>query len=276
MKVTASAPGKINLFFTVGELLPDGFHEVVSVYHALDLRETVTVEPSENFSLSVDGLTEGVPLDESNLAARAVRYVDPTPVAIHIHKQVPVAGGMGGGSADAAAAVVAAAKLFGKDFSIQETVSLGSDVPFAILGGTALGKGRGEKLTPIRASGTLHWVLVPAGFGLSTPLVYKTLDEIRPIATERDAKPIIEALAKGNPREIAPLLHNDLEQAALHLRPELQETIDRLEAAGALKAMVSGSGPTVLALAESAEAAARIALEVGGIATSGPARGAGL
>lgn len=276
MKVTASAPGKINLFFTVGDLLADGFHEVVSVYQALDLRESVTIEPSETFSLSVDGLTDGVPIDETNLAARAVRFIDSSPVEIHIHKQVPVAGGMGGGSADAAAAVVAAAKLFGKDFSIEETVSLGSDVPFAILGGTALGTGRGEKLTSIETGGTLHWVLVPAGFGLSTPLVYRTLDEIRPTAIGRSPQPLIDALRTGNPHEIAPLLHNDLQEAALHLRPELNETISRLEAAGALRAMVSGSGPTVLALADSAEAAERIASEVGGIATRGPALGAEL
>jgi 4-diphosphocytidyl-2-C-methyl-D-erythritol kinase len=116
--------------------------------------------------------------------------------------------------------------------------------------------------------------LVPAGFGLSTPEVYRTLDELRPVAEPRDPMPLISALRTGNPHELAPLLHNDLQQAALHLRPELQKTIDALEAAGALRAMVSGSGPTVLALAASAEDAERIAAACGGIATSGPAEGA--
>jgi 4-diphosphocytidyl-2-C-methyl-D-erythritol kinase len=274
MSVTASAPGKINLFFTVGALQPDGFHEVVSIYQALNLRETVTVRAAEEFSLTVSGITEGVPTDETNLAIRAAKFVSKSPVAIHIEKKVPVAGGMGGGSADAAAAVVAVSQMAGAQVSPARTVTLGSDVPFAILGGTALGTGRGELLTPLETSGELHWVLVPAGVGLSTPEVYRTLDQLRPEPEERDPMPLIVALRKGVPNEIATLLHNDLQQAALHLRPELQEMIDALESAGALRAMVSGSGPTILALVESADDALRIAAACGGIATSGPALGA--
>ena len=274
MSVTASAPGKINLFFTVGALQPDGFHEVVSIYQALNLREIVTVRAAEEFSLTVSGITEGVPTDETNLAIRAAKFVSSSPVAIHIEKTVPVAGGMGGGSADAAAAVVAVSQMAGAQVSPARTVTLGSDVPFAILGGTALGTGRGELLTPLETSGELHWVLVPAGVGLSTPEVYRTLDQLRPEPIERDPMPLIAALRKGVPSDIAPLLHNDLQQAALHLRPELQESIDALESAGALRAMVSGSGPTILALVDSADEALRIAAACGGIATSGPALGA--
>ena len=274
MSVTASAPGKINLFFTVGALQPDGFHEVVSIYQALNLRETVSVTAAKEFSLTVSGITEGVPTDETNLAIKAAKFVSRSPLAIHIEKSVPVAGGMGGGSADAAAVVVAASKMLGAKVTASETVALGSDVPFAILGGTALGTGRGELLAPLETAGEFHWVLVPAPFGLSTPQVYRTLDELRPKPEERDAMPLIAALRKGVPSDIAPLLHNDLQQAALHLRPELQETIDALESAGALRAMVSGSGPTILALVESADEAMRIAEACGGIATSGPALGA--
>jgi 4-diphosphocytidyl-2-C-methyl-D-erythritol kinase len=274
MSVTASAPGKINLFFTVGELQPDGFHEVVSVYQALKLRETVSVTAASEYSLTVSGITEGVPTDESNLAIRAAKFVSRSPVAIHIEKRVPVAGGMGGGSADAAAVVVAVSKMLGARPRVTESVELGADVPFAIVGGTALGVGRGEILTPLETGSLLHWVLVPASFGLSTPEVYRTLDEIRPTPEERDPMTLISALRSGDPKEVAPLLHNDLQQAALYLRPELQETIDALEAAGALRAMVSGSGPTILALAENATEAARIAEACGGIATSGPAEGA--
>lgn len=274
MKVAASAPGKINLFFTVGALQSDGYHEVVSIYHALNLRETVSVETADEFSLSVSGITGGVPTDASNLAARAVSYISPEAVSIHIEKQVPVAGGMGGGSADAAAALVAASTLFNTPFELEATVSLGADVPFAILGGTALGKGKGELLTPLDTKGVLHWVLVPSSTGLSTPEVYRRLDELRPVASERDPQPMIDALASGDLAAIAANLHNDLQQAALDLRPELQETIDALERAGALKAMVSGSGPTVLALAANLGDAARIAEACGGIATSGPSFGA--
>ncbi len=274
MSVTASAPGKINLFFKVGALQADGFHEVVSVYQALNLRETVSVKAASEYSLTVSGITEGVPTDESNLAIRAAKFVSRSPLAIHIDKQVPVAGGMGGGSADAAAVVVAVSHMMGARPRVAETVELGADVPFAILGGTALGVGRGEILTPLETGGTLHWVLVPAGFGLSTPEVYRTLDEIRPNSVDRDPMALISALRSGDPVEIAPLLHNDLQEAALHLRPELQETMDALEAAGALRAMVSGSGPTILALTENAVEAKRIAAACGGIATSGPAEGA--
>lgn len=276
MKVTASAPGKINLFFTVGALQDDGYHEVVSIYHALNLRETVSVECADAYRLTVSGITAGVPTDESNLAVKAAKYITERPVSIHIEKQVPVAGGMGGGSADAAATLLATSTLFESPFELEATVALGADVPFAVMGGTALGEGKGERLTPLNAAHTLHWVLVPSAAGLSTPAVYKRLDELRPVPVERDPKPLIEALARGNAHEIAPLLHNDLQQAALDLRPELQETIEALEASGALKAMVSGSGPTVLALAANLGDAARIAAEFGGVATTGPAEGARL
>lgn len=273
MSVTVSAPGKVNLFFTVGSLRADGYHDVVSVYHALNLRERVTISNASDYSISVSGITDGVPTDDSNLAMRAARLFE-TPVSIHIEKQVPVAGGMGGGSADAAAAMVATARLTGTEVNLADASALGADVPFAILGGTALGTGKGEVLESVTCASELHWVLVPAAFGLSTPLVYRTLDAMRPIAIERDVQPLLDALAKGDINAIAANLHNDLQQAALHLKPELQETIERLETAGALKAMVSGSGPTIMALASNAAEAEAIAREVGGIATSGPSVGA--
>lgn len=272
--MTVSAPGKVNLFFAVGAKQADGFHDVVSVYFALNLRERVTVAPADSYAITVEGLSRGVPTDESNLAIKAAKAVSGTPVHIHIDKSVPVAGGMGGGSADAAAVVVAMSKLESVSVDPESFVSLGADVPFAIKGGVALGLGRGEKLTELACSSELHIVLVPAKFGLSTPLVYQTLDEIRPEASGAKPDALIEALRTGDAREIANYLHNDLQQAALHIKPELQKTIDWLEQLGALKAMVSGSGPTVLALCESAEVASRIAAATGGIATTGPVEGA--
>ena len=274
MSISSSAPGKVNLFFSVGPLREDGFHDVVSVYQALDIRETVTVEAADKYELSVSGITDGVPTDESNLAIRAAKAVSDQPVRVHIDKKVPVAGGMGGGSADAAAVIVAVSKLTGQAIDAESFVDLGADVPFAIVGGTALGVGRGEKLSQVSCAETLNFVLVPANFGLSTPLVYRTLDEIRPEGSDASPEKLIAALALGDVNQIAANLHNDLQQAALHLRPELQETIDRLEQLGALRAMVSGSGPTVLAIAKTAEDAKRIAAATGGIATTGPAMGA--
>jgi 4-diphosphocytidyl-2-C-methyl-D-erythritol kinase len=274
MGVTISAPGKINLFFSVGGLRPDGFHEVVSVYHALNLREQVSVERATDTTLTVTGITEGVPLDESNLALRAARLITDEPISVTIHKEVPVAGGMGGGSADAAAALVAVSTLFETHLDQSLAASLGSDVPFAVYGGTMLGTSRGEKLEPLACKQELHWVLVPAKFGLSTPVVYRTLDQLRPQAGLANPEELVKALAEGDLAGIAKNMRNDLEQAALHLAPELQKTIDAVTTAGALRAMVSGSGPTVLALARDAADAKRIAAEVGGIATSGPAEGA--
>ena len=278
--ITASAPGKINLYFAVGPKLVNGYHEVCSVYLALNLRETVTVSKAETYKLSVTPETPGVPLDESNLVVKAAKFYTDEPLTINIEKRVPVAGGMGGGSADAAAAALAVQAL--TDQQAKDLTSLGADVPFADMGGLALGLGVGEKLTPINTSLELHVVLITNQGGLSTPTVYGKLDELREAAdlvpSENPIPPteLIEALETGNLAEVVRHIHNDLQWAALDLKPELQETIDRALAAGALTAVVSGSGPTVFAIAESAEHASKIAAAFGdrAIVTSGPSAGA--
>lgn len=286
--ITASAPGKINLYFAVGPKLPNGYHEVCSVYLALNLRETVSVEPSEQLSINVTGTLSaeqlaGVPTDEKNLVVAAAKLVTRQTLSFSINKQVPVAGGMGGGSADAAAALLATQNLVGNTSEV-DSLTLGADVPFAILGGVALGVGVGEKLTPLVMETKLNVVLITNEGGLSTPAVYQRLDELRekddllpefapPIPTD-----LIEALANGDLTAIARLAHNDLQRAALSLKPELQETIDRALNAGALTALVSGSGPTIFAIAEDEAKAERIASVFGATAlvTSGPSAGARL
>ena len=225
----------------------------------------------------------GVPTDESNLVVSAGRLVTDETLRFEIEKQVPVAGGMGGGSADAAAALLATQTLIGNSAGV-EAVSLGADVPFALLGGAALGVGVGEKLTQLEMNTEIFVVLITSDSGLSTPTVYNRLDELReqddlvpeftpPLPTE-----LIEALASGDIYAIARLAHNDLQRAALSLKPELQETIDRALNAGALTALVSGSGPTVFALADSEEKAQQIAQTFGqeALVTSGPSVGARL
>ena len=284
--IRASAPGKINLYFAVGPKLANGYHEVCSVYLALNLREIVAVDYSDQLNIEVDGSLpklqlDAVPTDESNLVVRASKLVTPAALSFKISKHVPVAGGMGGGSADAAAALVATEALVGYK-AIQDSVILGADVPFAIMGGIALGTGVGEKLEPLNMKGELHIVLITTAGGLSTPAVYGRLDQLREAADlvpEFDPvvpEELIDALAQGDLAAIARYAHNDLQWAALDLKPELQETIDQARAAGALTAMVSGSGPTIFALAESAEAASAIANVFGGraLVTSGPAEGA--
>jgi len=284
--IHASAPGKINLYFAVGPKLTNGYHEVCSVYLALNLRENVGVTFSNELKIFVDGSLpqsqlDGVPLDASNLVVRAGQLVTDETLTYSISKHVPVAGGMGGGSADAAAALVAAEALTGHKAK-HGSVTLGADVPFAIMGGVALGTGVGEKLVPLAMATELHVVLIASEGGLSTPAVYSRLDELReqanlvpqfnpPTPTE-----LIEALENGDVEAIARFVHNDLQWAALDLKSELQEVIDRAKAAGALTAIVSGSGPTVFAIARDSESAKTIASKFGNsaVVTTGPALGA--
>jgi 4-diphosphocytidyl-2-C-methyl-D-erythritol kinase len=282
--ITASAPGKINLYFAVGPKLSNGYHEVCSVYLALNLREEVSVAKSAELKIEVSGNInnlDSVPKDETNLVVKAARLVTDEIVAFQIKKHVPIAGGMGGGSADAAAALLAASELFGTELP-SNSVTLGADVPFALMGGVALGTGVGENLTSLPMHGELHVVLIPSEGQLSTPVVYNHLDELRenadliPETAPTTPTELLEALKRGHVDEIAKLAHNDLQWAALSLKPELQDTIDRAKAAGALTAMVSGSGPTVFAIAADLDSANKIAAEFGGtaIVTTGPSAGA--
>ena len=302
IQVTASAPGKINIFFKVGALNSDGYHDVLSIYQALDIRETVTVSDSSRWKVSVSGaLSEeqiaAVPTGEDNLVVRAAKSIGQLAaltripeLGFEITKNVPVAGGMGGGSADAAAAMMAVDDLWETHVDgealIKAAAELGADIPFALLGGTAIGIGRGDKLDPIDDVQKLHWVLVPMDAGLSTPRVYAKLDEMRAakgqdpshVPTPQVPHELIDALVNGDAREVAKHLHNDLQDAAVSLMPELSVTMDAGLAAGALAAMVSGSGPTIAMLAESEEAAESIANRLAfegyiAIPTFGPAKG---
>jgi 4-diphosphocytidyl-2-C-methyl-D-erythritol kinase len=280
--VVASSPAKVNVFFAVGAFLKNGFHEVASCYQALSLREVVTVELEGKFSIDfagplADQCKVSVPTDATNLvykAGLAIRKLNtnvlPQLVSFVIHKSVPIAGGMAGGSADGAAALVALDRLFSTDLGPQLpkiAAKLGSDVPFALQGGTAIGIGRGEKLSRIETDAILHWVMTPSSVGLSTPDVYRKLDVMRTesgvdvsvLETPEVPAELVAALVSGDAMEVAKYMHNDLEIAALSLRPELADTIDAGRKAGALKSMVSGSGPTIAHLAKNRIHAEQIA-----------------
>jgi len=272
--IRVRAPGKINASFKVGPLRADGYHSVASTYLAVSLYEEVratakpgtpasdvTVSISKNSSLAPH-LLAGVPLDGRNLAVRAAKLVadiseNACGVHLEITKHVPIAGGMGGGSADAAAALVACDALWHAGLSREELAhlgaELGADVPFALLGGAAVGLGVGDKLTAALAPEPLHWVLVLSEEGLSTPVVYGALDELRggdALADPTEVDPeILAALRAGDPSLLAPCLGNDLQAAAVSLAPGLASVIRAGVAAGALAALVSGSGPTVAMLA---------------------------
>jgi 4-diphosphocytidyl-2-C-methyl-D-erythritol kinase len=280
----ATAFGKINLFFKVGPLLDNGYHQVASLYQSVNLPETVVAELASDWEVQVTGTLEqahldAVPTNRNNLvvkaakaAATVLRFRKTPRLAITIHKTVPVAGGMGGGSADAAAAILAAEAAWGRLLTEAERLeigaTLGADVPFSLMGGAAIGLGTGHELTPIPQRSLLHWVLVPNSFGLSTPAVYAELDRLRELRGEnpkwvREASvntALVRALKDGaSAEDIAPLMHNDLEEAALSLRPELREIFDLGERAMALRVMVSGSGPTIALLARDAADAQAIA-----------------
>ena len=325
--VTARVPAKVNLQLSVGPLGADGYHELVTVFHAVALFDELTVRPAERTTVTVTG--EGssvVPLGPANLAVRAAvalasatgrRGQAAAGAAIEIRKRIPVAAGLAGGSADAAAALVACNELWRGGLSLRELCDvgapIGSDVPFALIGGTAVGLGRGERLTTALASGTYHWVLAFAASGLATPDVYAACDRLR---VARAAAPnddrsgrggagssggaggsgggprvpaprlnteLMAALRSGDPAAVGPLLTNDLQPAALSLQPLLRRALAVGREHGALGAIVSGSGPTCAFLAASAEKARDLAVTITGagvcravVQVTGPAAGASL
>lgn len=275
--VVVRVPAKINLHLAVGPLRGDGFHDLVTVFHAVSLFDEVTVAHGDEPGIEVfgEGVTE-VPADETNLAWRAVQLLaereerDPD-VRLVLRKGIPVAGGMAGGSADAAAALVGLSALWKLDLTRDElapmAAELGSDVTFALYGGTALGTGRGERIVPVLSRHPQHWVIALHRGGLSTPKVFGELDRLRAgnEPTERPVEPVLEAIAGGDPRQLALSLGNDLQAAAVSMAPELRRTLRAGVDAGGLAGIVSGSGPTCAFLCSSADAAMDVATELAGL-----------
>ncbi len=292
--MTVRAPGKINLYLAVGDLQETGYHQLTTVFHAVSLVDEVTVRNADVLSLEITGEgADQLPLDERNLAWQAAElmaeHVGRSPdVSIMIDKSIPVAGGMAGGSADAAAVLVALNSLWELGVPRRDlhtlAAKLGSDVPFALHGGTALGAGRGEELATVLARDTFHWVLAFAKGGLSTPKVFRELDRLREVGAPPrldEAGPVLAALAAGDPEQLAPLLGNELQAAAVSLSAPLRRVLRAGVEAGALAGLVSGSGPTCAFLCRSASSAVDVATELSGAGVcrtvrvaSGPVHGA--
>ena len=299
--VTVRVPAKINLQLAVGPLRPDGYHGLVTVFHAIGLFDMVSVAAAEADSVAVTGEGAGqVPADGDNLALRAVRTLRAVVaaqagpgVAVTINKRIPVAAGLAGGSADAAAALVACNELWRAGLPVRElceiAAGVGSDVAFAVLGGTAVGRGRGERLTPaLMPAARYHWVLAFADGALSTPEVYGTLDRLRAAdgRAGKAAEPelsteLMAALRAGDLERLGRSLSNDLQAPAISLFPALRKTLDVGRESGALGALVSGSGPTCLFLARDARHATDLAVALSGAGVcrtvtraSGPVPGA--
>ena len=282
--VRVEAPGKVNLFLSAGAPGPDGYHPLTTVFQAVRLIETVTArrQSAQNHgtvTLTLEEPDAAVPIDASNLAVRAADLLAEVTgvnegVDLLLRKRVPVAGGMAGGSADAAATLVACNALWGTNLPLPELSALasrlGADVPFPLTGATAVGHGRGDLVTPIMTRGSYHWVFALAEQGLSTPAVFRRFD-VLPGAGEPAVRDVPEALTAalraGDVRALADSLHNDLQAAAIDLRPELARVISVAEEAGALRAIVSGSGPTIAALVEDPGSAQRVsrALKASGL-----------
>ena len=297
--VHARAPGKINVFLKVGALLEDGYHDVAIAYQAVSLYEDVRASHADDFSVVTTGTVDisRVPSDGSNIAIKAARLLARTTgyrggVRLEIDKHVPVTGGMGGGSADAAATLIACDALWGTQLPREQMLGLaaqlGADVPFALTGGTAIGTGRGDQLSPALAKGQYQWVLALADFGLSTPAVYSELDTHRDrhaqdifpatLAPSVDAN-VLQALRAGDPRMLAETLYNDLQAPALHLQPSLAAVLELGEQNGALAGIVSGSGPTVAFLTADLDSALELQIALSAarltvVRATGPVHGA--
>jgi 4-diphosphocytidyl-2-C-methyl-D-erythritol kinase len=290
-------PAKVNLQLSVGPLGNDGFHEVTTVFQAISLFDDVTVATApegDGINISITGQTSsGVPTDSSNLAVKAAElmiknYDLPSDLIIKLKKEIPVAGGMAGGSADAAGVIVGLDSLFELGLSRDEMEivgsKIGSDVPFSICGGVAIGTGRGDQITPALSKGSYNWVLALSGQGLSTPSVYQECDRLREglsISAPLVSEPLMQALRAGDAKALGKALTNELQPAACSLRPALRLVLDVGIDYGALGGIVSGSGPTVAFLVSDDEHAMdlTVALSASGVVSSvvraiGPAHGA--
>jgi len=309
--VTVRVPAKLNLQLAVGPPRADGYHDLVTVFHAVSLFDQVAVVPAARDGVAVSGEgADRVPAGQDNLALRAVAALraavpagaaEPACVHVTITKRIPVAAGLAGGSADAAAALVACNELWDCGLSQQQLAEVGakvgSDVAFALLGGTAVGRGRGEHLTPALAPATqYHWVLAFADGQLSTPEVYATLDRLRAARAAQAGDPLspaqggsaqatrprsgqsrsgrfqspdldaalMSALRSGDAALVGRTLSNDLQAAAVSLFPPLRKTLAAGLELGALGALVAGSGPTCAFLARSADRALDLAASLSG------------
>lgn len=302
--LSIEAPAKLNLTLAVNGRRPDGYHLIESVMQALDLTDCVELAPASGGTV-VHCTSPGVPTDETNLAVRAVEALraalppgrqGPGGLEIRIHKRIPVAAGLGGGSADAAAALIGANALWGLGLDQRELarigVRIGADVPFCLHGGTAIARGIGEELEPVPVAPPLCGVVVNPGFPVSTAAVYRVYDQLYAEAMagaggndngpeglagvthgpwflpdgKGRAAAMAEALGRGDVDAVARLLYNDLEPAAVRLYPQILELRQRVLEAGALGAVMCGSGPSVFGLAADEDHAEALAQSLKGVA----------
>ena len=263
-QVSVRVPGKINLQLSVGPLARDGYHELATVFQSVSLFDELTIAESDgdDIEIAAEGKS-AIPLGSENLAYKAAelmrkKFEISSGLLIKIKKEIPIAGGMAGGSANAGATIVGIDSLFSLGLKRDEMERIGSeigaDVPFTISGGTAIGTGRGDQITPVLSRGSYNWVLALSSSGLSTPAVYGECDRLREgldISKPHISDSLLHALSQGDAKSLGKSLSNDLQAAACSLKPALRLILDVGIDYGALGGIVSGSGPTVAFLAES-------------------------
>ncbi len=292
--VTVRVPGKVNVYLGVGPREFSGYHELATIFQAVGIYDEVTVSAADSLKISgLGAFADQIPTDETNLAWKAAELVaracgeDPN-IHIQIDKSIPIAAGMAGGSADAAATLVACDTYWNagipRDQLDAMAATLGSDVPFMLHGGCALGVGRGDVLSPVMIRGSFHWVFATFDEGLSTAQIYEKTDELRGLEFEAEPEvptELLSALARGDAPALGRLLHNDLQLAATTSRPLLGRVLEQGIDYGALGAIVSGSGPTCAFLVrdESSAIDLVVALKASGLVddvlrTHGPVHGA--
>ena len=282
MSVTRRAHAKLNVFLRVLGARDDGYHDIETVILPLELHDLVTAEHTDGFTVTVAGprARELAGAGGDALIARAARAWaretgrEAPGAAITVDKRIPVAAGLGGGSADAAATILALDELHGTGLPTETLLGIaatvGSDVPALLLGGPVYAHGRGDRVTPVHAQ-TTHWVVVPSSFAVRAPDAYAWWDERA--ETGPDAGAVVALLEAGNDENLGPALFDDLQAAVVARHPEVGDTIASLLDAGALGAVMSGSGPTVVALARHMGHADQIAEAVqGAFVTAGPPR----
>lgn len=293
--VVTRVPGKINLQLSVGPLQRDGYHPVATVFQAVSIFDDVKIALSDKSGISIHSAKsdERLPLDINNLAFKAAQLMAKKfdisdSLEITLNKEIPIAGGMAGGSADAGATIVGIDALFSLGLKRNEMEKIGSelgaDIPFTISGGTAIGTGRGDQITPVLSRGSYSWVLALSSSGLSTPAVYNECDRLREglqVAPPHVSDSLLHALSAGDAVALGKALSNDLQPAACSLKPALRLILDVGLDYGALGGLVSGSGPTVAFLAENEDHALDlvVALTSSGVVgnvvrASGPVPGA--
>ena len=287
-------PGKVNVYLGVGPREFSGYHELATIFQAVGIYDEVTVSAAD--SLVISGLgpfADRIPTDETNLAWKAAELVaracgEEPNIHIQIDKSIPIAAGMAGGSADAAAVLVACDAYWNagipRDQLDAMAATLGSDVPFMLHGGCALGIGRGDVLSPAMTRGSFHWVFAIFDEGLSTAQIYEKTDDMRGLEFEVEPEvptELLSALARGDAPALGRLLHNDLQLAATTSRPQLGRVLEQGIDLGALGAIISGSGPTCAFLVrdESSAIDLVVALKASGLVddvlrTHGPVHGA--